>query len=74
VGTAYAPSYTLEGSSVTLGNITTLGITLDGKYVVAGDEYNQALVVIPFTSTGFSSAPASVGKVAIPSNDQLLIH
>ena len=75
VGTAYAPSYTLDGASVTLLNITTLGITLDGKYVVAGDQQNQALVVIPFKAAGFASAPASVlGKVAIPSNDQLLIH
>jgi len=31
--------------------------------------------VIPFKAAGFASAPASVlGKVAIPSNDQLLIH
>lgn len=75
VGQAYAPSYTLGGSSVNLVDITTLGITLDGKYVVAGDQGNGALVVIPFTAAGFANAPASVlGKVAIPDNDQLLIH
>jgi hypothetical protein len=75
VGTAYAPSYTLGGSSVTLGRITTLGITLDGKYVVAGDQDNEALVVVPFTAAGFADAPASVlGNVAIPDNDQFLIH
>ena len=73
--TAYAPTYTLSGNSVTLGDITTLGITLDGKYVVAGDQSNGALVVIPFTSAGFAAVPASVlGSVAIPDNDQLLIH
>lgn len=75
VGTLYAPKYTLGTNSVTLGNITTLGITLDGKYVVAGDQSNTALVVIPYTSSGFATAPASaLGSVAIPDNDQLLIH
>lgn len=75
VGTAaYVPSYTLNSSSATLGTVTTLGITLDGKYVVAGDQDNRAIVVIPFDKTGFG-APASVlGGVAIPDNDQLLIH
>jgi len=75
VGTAYSPSYSLGGNSVALQTVTTLGITLDGKYVVAGDQGNGALVVIPFTGAGFANAPASVlGKVAIPYNDQLLIH
>ena len=75
VGTAaYVPSYTLNSSSTTLGYVPTLGITLDGKYVVAGDQDNSAIVVIPFDATGFG-APASVlGNVAIPYNDQLLIH
>ncbi|HWE86137.1 MAG TPA: fibronectin type III domain-containing protein [Terracidiphilus sp.] len=75
VGTAYQPTYTLGTGSVTLGTVTTLGITLDGNYVVAGDETNTALVVIPFTASGFATAPAAVlGGVAIPYNDQLLIH
>ena len=83
VGTAYAPTYTLAGQSVTLGSIPTLGITLDGKYVIAADAgdlvnysvFHNAVVVIPFTASGFATAPAAVlDKVAIPSNDQLLIH
>jgi hypothetical protein len=75
VGTLYAPTYTLGTSSVTLGEIKTLGITLDNKYVVAGDQLNGAVVVIPFTSSGFAAAPVSaLGSVAIPDNDQLLIH
>jgi hypothetical protein len=73
--TPYVPTYTLGANSVTLGAITTLGITLDNKYVVVGDQTNGAVVVIPFTSSGFATAPASVlGSVAIPDNDQLLIH
>jgi hypothetical protein len=75
VGTAYAPTYTLGNATVTLGRVPTLGITLDGQYVVVGDQTNQALLVIPFTATGFADAPATVlGDVAIPDNDQLLIH
>ena len=71
----YAPSYTLGASTVTMGYVYTLGITLDGKYVVAGDATNHALVVVPFTTAGFATAPASaLGSVTIPSNDQLLIH
>jgi len=76
VGTSvYAPSYSVGTSSVTLSYVYTLGITLDGKYVVAGDALNSELVVIPFTSAGFAAAPAStLGGVTIPNNDQLLIH
>jgi fibronectin type 3 domain-containing protein len=76
VGTAgYQPDYMLGTSSVMLGEITTLGVTLDSKYVVAGDKENKALVVIPFSATGFAASPAAVlGDVAIPDNDQLLIH
>jgi hypothetical protein len=71
---AYAPNYSLGGNTVTLGSITTLGITLDGKYVAAGDSTNKALVVIPLSATGFGSPASSLGNVAIPDNDQLLIH
>jgi hypothetical protein len=76
VGTSvYAPSYSVGSSTVTMGYVYTLGITLDGKYVVAGDSANKARVVIPFTSAGFAAAPASsLGGVKIPYNDQLLIH
>lgn len=76
VGTAgYQPDYTLGTQTVTLGDVKTVGVTLDSKYVVAGDRSNDALVVIPFSATGFATAPAAVlGDVAIPYNDQLLIH
>jgi len=71
---AYAPSYSLGAQQVTLGSISTLGITLDGKYVTAGDSTNKALVVLPLSATGIG-APASVlGNLAIPDNDQLLVH
>jgi fibronectin type 3 domain-containing protein len=71
---AYAPTYKLNGNSVTLGVITTLGITLDGKYVAAGDATNKALVVLPLSATGFGTPASVLGNVAVPDNDQLLIH
>jgi fibronectin type 3 domain-containing protein len=75
VGSAYAPAYTLGTTTVTLGQITTLGVTLDSKYVVAGDKTNGAVVVVPFTSAGFAGALASaIGGIAIPSDDQLIVH
>jgi fibronectin type 3 domain-containing protein len=70
----YTPNYSLNGQQVALGAINTLGITLDQKYVAAADSTNKALVVIPLSASGFG-APASVlGNLAIPDNDQLLIH
>jgi hypothetical protein len=75
VGSLYAPTYTSSSGTATLESVTTLGITLDGKYAVVGDNDNQSLLVIPFTSAGFASAPAKiVSPLAIPDNDQLLIH
>jgi hypothetical protein len=87
VGTLYDPSYTLPeasplqpaGATVTMGPISTLGFSLDGKYVVAGDSSlgNDALLVIPFSSAGFGAAPALVyadSNVGIPYNDQMIIH
>jgi len=54
--------------------VYTLGITLDGKYVVAGDSDHNAVVVFPFNASGFQPAASALGDVAIPYNDQLLIH
>jgi hypothetical protein len=83
VGTPFAPSYTGGSGSVSLASVTTLGVTLDGKYVVACDAgsysygygtSNGNLVVIPITSTGFSAPVGVLTGVAIPDNDQLVIH
>ena len=74
VGGSYAPTYAIGESSNTLQYVTTLGITLDGKYVVVGDVEDQALVVVPFTAAGFAAVPATAVSAAIPDNDQLLIH
>ena len=71
---AYAPSYSVSGKTVTMGTVTTLGITLDGKYVAVGDSTNKALVVVPLSPTGFGAPASALGSVAIPDNDQLLIH
>lgn len=74
VGSLYIPTYPLGDGSATLSGVYTLGITLDGKYVAAGDGEHQALVIIPFTPSGFAAAPAAVVPIAVGYNDQLLIH
>jgi hypothetical protein len=78
--TPFSPTYnvTLPGaaaaSSANLQQVTTLGITLDGKYVVACDQNSNAVLTIPFNATGFSNPVGVLSDVAVPDNDQLLIH
>ena len=74
VGSVYAPTYTGASGPATLGTVRTLGITLDGKYVVACDSDNSALLVIPITTTGFSAPVGVLNNFAVPDNDQMLIH
>lgn len=74
VGATFQPDYSAYSTPSTLGTVYTLGITLDGKYVVAGDNSNNAIVVIPFDSNGFGTPVGALGNVAIPYNDQMLIH
>ena len=47
VGSLDAPTYISSSGTVTLANVTTLGITLDGKYAVVGDSNNRSLLVFP---------------------------
>ena len=75
VGTLFAPTYTgSRGSAVTLGFITTLGITLDGNYVVVCDDTNSALLVIPIGATGLGPPVGILNGIAVPFNDQMVIH
>jgi hypothetical protein len=75
VGTLFAPTYTgSNGNAVTLSFVTTLGITLDGNYVVVCDDKNFALVVIPIGSTGFGSPAGILNGIAVPDNDQMVLH
>jgi len=74
VGTVYSPSYSSGGSTVSLSEVTTLGITLDGKYVAACDELNGALLTIPISSSGFGNPVGLITGIAVPFNDQMLMH
>jgi len=74
VGTVYSPTYTSSGSSVSLSLVSTLAITLDGKYVAACDEENSALLVIPITSSGFGTPVGVITGIAPPANDQMVVH
>ena len=73
-GTIFAPTYTAGSGSVKLGEVKTLGVTLDGRYVVACDANNYALLVIPITAKGFGDPVGILTDIAVPDNDQLVIH
>lgn len=71
----YAPP---DGTG-TLGSINTLGVTLDGKYLVAlghdlATSSNTALLTMPISSTGLGAPIGVLSGVPVPDNDQLLIH
>lgn len=75
VGTGpFAPTYTAAGGSVTLGNVSTLGITLDGKYVAACDEFNGSLLTIPIAPSGFGTPVGILTGITCPANDQMVMH
>lgn len=75
VGSLYNPVYKLGSGTTTLSAIRNVAITLDGNYVVITDAAAQALVVIPITADGFAASPASaLGSIAVPDNDQMIIH
>jgi fibronectin type 3 domain-containing protein len=74
VGSLFAPAYAGTSGNVTLVEVRTLGITLDGKYVAVCDYANSALLVIPVSSTGFGSPVGVLNDFAVPYNDQMLIH
>jgi fibronectin type 3 domain-containing protein len=81
----YDPTYILNDgvTSVSIGTVSSVAITLDGKYVVASVSVDSAsvtqeLVVIPFSSTGFGPVASVYGGggnfINIPDNDQLIVH
>jgi hypothetical protein len=79
VGTLYQPTYTVSGTSYKLGEVPTLGLTLDGKYVVvcAANGYNYSggtLLVIPISATGFGAPVGQLNGIAVPNNDQMVMH
>ncbi len=78
VGPLFAPSFQSGGTSYFLGDVKTLGITLDGKHVVACSQVpssqNGTLLVIPFSRSGFQAPVGQLDGVAVPDNDQLVMH
>jgi hypothetical protein len=74
VGGIYNPAVTIGGAPTTLGRVTTLGITMDGKYVVAMSQSCKALFTIPLSAAGFGAPVGKLEGVAVTDNDQLMIH
>ena len=80
-GPPFDPSYTLAtGATSTLsaGGVPTLGITLDGQYVVATTALPAALtgtlLTIPIQAGGLGAPVGVLNNVAVPDNDQILLH
>ena len=86
VGTApYAPTYAGSSGSTAMGTVSTVGVTLDGKYVVAtdsgavsyGGSSTGSLLVLPFDATnasGFGNPVGVLNGIAVPDNDQMVLH
>lgn len=84
VGSVFNPNYTIaaNGTNSTqtqnLGTVSTLAITLDGRYVVACASNNTSnggsLLVYPITASGFSTQVGQLDNIGIPGNDQILLH
>lgn len=82
VGSLFTPTFNVGSNAYTLGGVPTLGITLDGKYVVVcAQQYdasftlgNGVLLTIPFSASGFGTIAGQLNDVAIPSNDQMVLH
>ncbi|MCA1829713.1 MAG: hypothetical protein ABR567_14080 [Myxococcales bacterium] len=78
-GPPFAPAPIGTGTS-TFGTsgVPTLGITLDGKYVAAltpsPDPVHGTLLLIPIQATDFGAPVSTLGSIAVPSNDQILLH
>lgn len=64
-----------NNGSTSIGRVTTLQITSNGQYVVAGDYDNGALLNIPITSTpGFGNPAGVLTGVSVPWNDEMMVH
>lgn len=74
-GPPYAPPPIGIGPA---GGVPTLGITPDGVYVAAmspsPSATNGSLVLIPIQATGFGTPVSVLSPIAVPSNDQILLH
>jgi hypothetical protein len=78
VGALFNPQFTVGATSMPLGLVTTLGITLDGKYVVALTQTpapdSGTLLMFPLVNNVLQPAVAQVNGLAIPFNDSVVMH
>ena len=83
VGALYDPSYVGADKAsykLSAGGVPTLGISLDANYVVALTPNASTngglgtLLTIPLLPTGLGPPVGQLNGVAVPGNDQLLMH
>ncbi len=79
-GPPFNPSFFAANTTFTLSSagVSTLGITLDGQFVVAMTASpaatNGALLTIPFQGSGFGAPVGQLTGIAVPANDQIMMH
>ena len=79
-GAPFNPTFSAAGAvySLSQAGVPTLGISLDGQHVVAltasPTDSNGTLLMFPILSNGFGPAVSMLTGVAVPSNDQLMLH
>ena len=66
----------LFSNNGTLGRISSVGITSDGKYAVVCDYSNNRLLIIPVSASGFGNpvGMTAAGTFLAPSDDEMMVH
>ncbi len=83
--TSFNPDYSFLETGLStpqtqaLGQVTTLGFTLDNKYIIALSSYGDfsgggSLLMFPISAAGLGNAVSQVDNIVVPYNDQILIH
>ncbi|MDA8173659.1 MAG: hypothetical protein M0018_03600 [Nitrospiraceae bacterium] len=63
-----------NGSPVSIGMVTTVRITANGNYAIAGDFSNGKILTIPISAAGFQSPVGILTGVRVPYSDEMMIH
>ena len=80
VGSPFNPTFTVSGTSTTLGSVPTLAITVDGKFIAAFSDNPSGFggpgteLTLSIGSSGGLSVVGQTNSVGVPANDQALAH
>jgi hypothetical protein len=78
VGAVFSPTFMVGSNSFTLGNVRTLGVTLDGRFLAAfctkPNQNSGTMLLIRIGTGGSLSVVGQFNNIAVPVNDQVLMH